>query len=190
MSDDNQIKEIFDDLKKDLEKSISFMRGEFQAIRAGRANPHILDKIMVESYGTLMPLNQMANINVAEARVLTVNVWDISLIKSIVKAITSADLGVNISDDGRVIRLTFPALTEERRKEILKGVKAILENTKVAMRSQRRDCLDFLKNLKKEGEITEDNLAYYEKEVQKIFDNYQTEAENIYANKEKEILDK
>jgi len=189
MSDDSQIKEILDDLKKDLNKSISFMQGEFQTIRAGRANPHILDKIMVESYGTLLPLNQMSNISVAEARVLTVNVWDISLIKSVTKAISSADLGVNVADDGRVIRLSFPILTEERRKEILKGVKSILENTKIAMRSQRRDCLDFLKNLKKEGELTEDKLAYYEKEVQKIFDNNIAETERIYSMKEKEILD-
>ncbi|MDD3397624.1 MAG: ribosome recycling factor [Clostridia bacterium] len=189
MSDDSQIKEILDDLKKDLNKSISFMQGEFQTIRAGRANPHILDKIMVESYGTLLPLNQMSNISVAEARVLTVNVWDISLIKSVTKAISSVDLGVNVADDGRVIRLSFPILTEERRKEILKGVKSILENTKIAMRSQRRDCLDFLKNLKKEGELTEDKLAYYEKEVQKIFDNNIAETERIYSMKEKEILD-
>ena len=190
MSDDNQIQNTFDKLKKDLEKSIAFMENEFQAIRAGRANPHILNKILVESYGSLVPLNQMANINVAEARVLTVNVWDISLIKNVTKAITLADLGVNVSDDGRVIRLTFPVLTEERRKEILKSVKNILESTKIGMRTQRRDCLDFFKKLKKDGEISEDRLTYFEKEVQKTFDNYIAEVENIYSAKEKEILDK
>lgn len=190
MSDDTQIQSIFNDLKKDLDKSIAFMKGEFQSIRAGRANPHILDKIFVESYGNLLPLNQMANINVAEARVLTINVWDISLIKNVTKAITTADLGINVSDDGRVIRLTFPILTEERRKEILKSVKATLENTKIGMRTQRRDCLDFLKKLKKEGELSENNLSHYEKEVQKIFDNYTAEVEKIYSAKEKEILDK
>lgn len=182
------IKKNIELLKIELEKSISYIKGEYQLIRAGRANPHILDKVMVESYGSMVPVNQMANINVTEARVLTVSVWDLSQMKNVVKAISSADLGVNVADDGRVVRLTFPILTEERRKEIAKNVKSILENTKITMRNQRRDCLDVFKKMKKDSEISEDELSFYEKEIQKIVDVFVAEAEEIFVAKEKEIL--
>lgn len=148
MLDNSEISKTLDNFKEELDKSIIFIKNEYQTIRAGRANPHILDKILVESYGTLTPLNQMANISVVEARVLAVNVWDISQIKNIVKAISMADLGVNIADDGRIIRLNFPILTEEEKK-LAKDVKSILENTKITMRNQRRLFRFSSKNLKK-----------------------------------------
>ncbi|MDD2445647.1 MAG: ribosome recycling factor [Clostridia bacterium] len=181
--------ETLNEFKKELEKTIIFIKNEYQGIRAGRANPHILDKVLVECYGVLTPLNQMANINVTEARILTINLWDISQMKNVIKSISMADLGVNISDDGRVIRLNFPILTEERRKEIAKSVKSILENTKITMRNQRRDCIDYFKKLKKDGDISEDDLTYYEKEVQKTFDNYVAEVDKIHSAKEREILE-
>jgi len=185
---DETVKNALKSLREDLGKTISHIKNEYQMIRAGRANPHILDKVMVESYGSFVPLNQMANISVVEARILTVAVWDISQMKNVTKAISASDLGVNVADDGRIIRLTFPILTEERRKEIAKSIKSILENTKITIRNQRRDCLDIFKKLKKDGDISEDELNSYEKEIQKIVDSYNDEAEEIFTAKEKEIL--
>jgi len=189
MQEENQTNEILGSLKEDLEKSVDFLKGEYKVIRAGRANPHILDKIMIDYYGTSTPLYQMANIAVQEARLITISVYDITQIRAITKALSEADLGVNIADDGRIIRLAFPILTEERRKEISKSVKVILENTKVAMRNSRRDCLDLFKQLKKDGEISEDNMEFLEKEVQKIVDAYTEKIEQLCLQKEKEIME-
>lgn len=189
MQENDMITEILESLKSDLEKSVDYLKGEYQVIRAGRANPHILDKVFVDYYGTNTPLYQMANIVTAEARLLNVNLYDISQMKNVRKAIEEADLGVNISDDGKVIRLTFPVLTEERRREITKQVKVILENTKVTMRNARRDALDMLKQLKKDAEISEDEYSGLEKDVQKMLDTFTEKLDDIYAAKEKELME-
>ena len=189
MTDENEIKEILDSFKQNLDKTIDYIKAEFQIIRAGRANPHILDKVFVDYYGTQTPVSQMANIAVAEARLLTVNVWDVGQVRNVSKAISAADLGVNVSDDGRIIRLAFPVLTEERRKEIAKNIKQISENGKVTMRNHRRECLDFFKSLKKDGEISEDDVTYYENQVQKILDEYVVTIDKLFSAKEKEIME-
>lgn len=183
------IDEFLGSCKEDMEKAINHLNSEFNLVRAGRANPHILDKITVEYYGSPTPLNQMGNISVPEARVLQINIWDQSQIKNVSKAIAEANLGVNPIDDGKTIRLIFPALTEERRKEIVKQVKKISEDSKVTVRNARRDCLDVFKNMKKESEITEDDLAYCEKEVQKITDNYIKKIDDLTDEKEKEVME-
>ena len=183
------IDEYLEDCKKDMSKALDHLVSEYQIIRAGRANPHILDKVFVEYYGVPTPLNQMANISVPEARVLLINVWDQSQIGNISKAISQADLGVNPIDDGKSIRLIFPALTEERRKEIVKNVKKLCEECKVTVRNSRRDCLDIFKTMKKDGELTEDELATCEKEVQKLTDNFTAKADSESAKKEKEVME-
>ena len=178
-----------EDCKQNMEKAIEHLVGEYQIIRAGRANPHILDKVFVEYYGMPTPLNQMANISVPEARVILINVWDQSQIGNISKAISQADLGVNPIDDGKSIRLIFPALTEDRRKEIVKTVKKLCEECKVAIRNSRRDCLDVFKQMKKDSELTEDELATCEKDVQKLTDNFTAKADNLSVTKEKEVME-
>lgn len=189
MQDGNQVQNLFDNMKSDLNKAVDYLRAEYAVIRAGRANPHILDKIIVDYYGLPTPLNQIANMNVVEARLLAVNLYDITQIRNAVKAINEANLGVNVSDDGRVIRLVFPVLTEERRRDIVKQVKTLLENTKITMRNARRDCLDFFKQFKKDGNISEDDFTHYEKEVQKIVDSYMEKIDKIFENKEKEVME-
>ena len=189
MQDENQIDLIFDDLKNELEKTVAYLKSEYAIIRAGRANPHILDKVIVDYYGAPTPVNQMANLTVADARMLVVNLYDATQLKNVLKTIQEADLGVNVSDDGRAIRLVFPVLTEERRKELSKNLKVILENAKVAMRNARRDCIDMFKQMKKDGEISEDSLSSYEKEVQKVLDGYVANLDSIYAAKEKEVME-
>ena len=181
--------EIMSSFKDDLDKSVNHLKSEYQVIRAGRANPHILDKVMVDYYGSLTPINQMANITVSEARMLTVSLWDISMLKEVKKAIEISDLGVSLSDDGRVIRLVFPVLTEERRREIVKNVKTLLENCKISMRSARRDALDLFKQMKKDGEVSEDEYNSKEKEIQKILDSYIETVDDLSDAKEKEIME-
>lgn len=183
------MKDIIDSFKQDLDKSVNHLKSEYQILRAGRANPHILDKVIVDYYGVPTPLNQMANITVAEARMITVSMWDISMLKEAKKAIEVADLGVSCSDDGRIIRLVFPVLTEERRREIAKQVRTLLENCKISMRSARRDALDMFKQLKKDGEISEDDYAGAEKEIQKIIDSYMEKVDEMCQAKEKEIME-
>ena len=183
------VSEYLKDCEKDMNKAIDHLTSEYQIIRAGRANQHILDKVFVDYYGVPTPLNQMANISVPEARVLLINVWDQSQISNISKAISMADLGVNPIDDGKSIRLIFPALTEERRKEIVKNVKKLCEDCKVTVRNARRDCLDIFKTMKKDGDLTEDDLAYCEKEVQKLTDNFTAKADSLSASKEKEVME-
>ena len=172
-----------------IQKTIEHFKGELSTIRAGRANPHILDKIAVDYYGTLTPLNQMANISVPEARMLLISVWDQSQVREVSKAIQAADIGVTPSDDGKVIRLIFPALTEERRKEIVKQVKKLCEETKIVLRNARRDCLDMYKQMKKDNEISEDEYASLEDDVQKIQDKYIAICENECSEKEKEVME-
>lgn len=182
------VDEIYSSLKEDLEKAYSHQQNEYLLIRAGRANPHILDKVMVEYYGVLTPITQMGTISVSEARILNVSIWDQSQIKNVVKAINQADIGITPTDDGKVIRLVFPMLTEERRREIVKNVKKICEETKVTMRNARRDCLDMLKDLKKDNNLSEDELAAAEKEVQKMIDKYTALADTLASQKEEEVM--
>jgi len=172
-----------------IKKAINYLEGELVQIRAGRANPKILEKVLVDYYGVTTPLNQMATISVPEPRMIIVSMWDISMLKAAVKAIMEANLGVNPSDDGRVIRLCFPPLTLERRKEYVKEIGKLAENAKVSCRNERRDVLDFFKKLKKDSDISEDDYTRYEKEVQKTLDLYVATIDAMYTKKEKDILE-
>lgn len=181
--------DYIDDMKSQCEKVLNYLKGELSNIRAGRANPHILDRIMVEYYGTMTPINQIANITIPEARMLCITPWDASVVKNAVKAIQESDIGINPSDDGKIIRLIFPMLNEERRRELVKQVKQLAEAQKVNMRNARRDCLDNLKLLKKNGNISEDELSSLEKNVQTILDGYISKIDVVLADKEKEIME-
>ena len=181
--------EIKDTMKQDIDKALNYLGNELSYIRAGRANQHILDKVMVDYYGTPTPINQMANFSIPEARTLCISVWDQSALKSVVKAIQESDIGINPTDDGKVIRLNFPQPSEERRKELVKQTKQLGETTKVNIRNARRDALERLKTLKKNGELSEDELADYEKDIQKIIDNNIAEVDRMLADKEKEIME-
>lgn len=176
-------------LEENLEKAINHLSVEYAAVRAGRANPKVLDNIFVDYYGTPTPLRQMANITVPEARMLVINLFDKSATKETVKAIAASDIGINPTDDGKVIRLVFPQLTEERRKELVKQAKKMSEDCKVALRNERRDTLDKAKKMKKDMNFSEDELASFEKEVQKSLDKHIESADELYKAKEKEILE-
>lgn len=171
-----------------MEKCIKSLEHEYTTIRAGRANPAVLDKVMVDYYGAPTPVNQMAAISVAEARILVIQPWDKSSLKLIEKAIQNSDIGINPTNDGNVLRLTFPQLTEERRKELVKQVKKIAEEGKVTIRNVRRDGLEKIKAQKKNGEITEDDVKDLEKEMQKLTDKYTDRIDAVAADKEKEIM--
>jgi ribosome recycling factor len=183
------MKTVFETAKTKMGKTVNALVSEYGAIRAGRANPQILDKLAVDYYGTPTPINQLGSISVAEARVLVIQPWDKSVLKAIEKAIQTSDIGINPQNDGSVIRLTFPPLTEDRRKELAKEIQKIGENSKVAIRSIRRDCVDKLKAMKKASEITEDDLKDGEKEIQKITDNFIKEVDDLAAAKAKEIME-
>ena len=183
------MKTVFETAKTKMGKTINALQAEYGAIRAGRANPQILDKLTVDYYGTPTPVNQLASVSATEARVLTVQPWDKSVLKAIEKAIQTSDIGINPQNDGSVIRLTFPPLTEDRRKELVKDIQKIGENSKVAVRSIRRDCLEKLKSMKKASEITEDDLKDGEKEIQKITDNFIKDIDTVSAAKQKEIME-
>ncbi len=172
-----------------MEKSLEALDREFGSVRAGRANPSILDKIVVDYYGVPTPINQMAAISVPEARMLQIQPWDASTLKEIEKAIQTADIGINPQNDGRLIRLVFPPLTEERRKDLVKDIHKMAEEGKVAVRSIRRDAIEKFKAMKKDGEITEDDLAASEKDVQNLTDKYCKEIDTLTAAKEKEIME-
>ena len=171
-----------------MKKTIQAYENELNTIRAGRANPHVLDKILVESYGTSTPLSQLANISVPEARLIAIQPWDPSILKSVEKAIQASDLGINPANDGRVIRLVFPELTEDRRKALTKDVKKKAEDSKVAIRNIRRDAVDNFKKIEKKGEIPEDALLDLEDEIQKLTDKKIEELDKICNAKCKEIL--
>lgn len=182
------MKTVFETAKTKMGKTVTALVTEYGAIRAGRANPQILDKVQVDYYGTPTPINQLASVAVAEARVLTIQPWDKSVLKAIEKAIQTSEIGINPQNDGTVIRLTFPPLTEDRRKELVKDIQKIGENSKVAIRSIRRDCIEKLKSMKKNSEITEDDLKDGEKEIQKITDGFIKEIDDISDKKQKEIM--
>lgn len=183
------MKTVYETAKTKMGKTINALQSEYGAIRAGRANPQILDRVSVDYYGTATPINQLASVSVAEARVLVVQPWDKSVLKAIEKAIQTSDIGINPQNDGSVIRLAFPPLTEDRRKELVKDIQKIGENSKVAVRSIRRDCLEKLKAMKKASEITEDDLKNGEKEIQKITDNFIKDIDTISEAKQKEIME-
>lgn len=171
-----------------MEKSVESLKSELTTIRAGRANPRILDKIKVDYYGTATPLQQVANISVPEARMIQIQPWEASLIKEIEKAILTSDLGLTPNNDGKAIRLVFPELTEERRKELVKDVKKKGENTKVAVRNVRRDANDFIKKQGKENDTSEDEIKQAEDKIQKMTDKFIAEIDEILEAKSKEIL--
>ena len=172
-----------------VDKAIDYLSQELLQIRAGRANPKIIERITVDYYGTITPIGQMATISVPEARMVCVSVWDQSQVKNVVKAIEAANLGLNPSDDGKVIRLIFPQLTEERRRELVKEVKKLVENCKVSARNARRDAIDAFRDMKKASEITEDELAGLEKDVQSRLDKYTEKIDNMAVSKEKDIME-
>ncbi len=183
------MKTVFEFAKEKMTKSISALNSEYNSIRAGRANPAVLDPIRVDYWGVPTPVNQMAAVSVAEARILVIQPWDKSALKLIEKAIQASDIGINPQNDGTVIRLSFPPLTEERRKTLVKDVKATAENSKVAIRNIRRDAIEKLKTMKKNSEITEDDLKFGEGEVQKITDDFIKQVDSVASAKEAEIME-
>ena len=178
----------FNELEERMNKTISVLKENFSEVRAGRANPAILNKIMIDYYGVPTPINQVAGISVPEARLIVIQPWDASILKEIEKEILKADIGINPNNDGKVIRLMFPELNEERRKEIVKDIKKIAEESKVAIRSIRRDGIDEAKVMQKESLITEDDLRTAEDKIQKLTDKYTAEIDKLLENKEKEIM--
>ncbi|MBR6504758.1 MAG: ribosome recycling factor [Clostridia bacterium] len=178
----------FNELEERMNKTISVLQENFSEVRAGRANPAILNKIMIEYYGMPTPINQVAGISVPEARLIVIQPWDVSILKEIEKEILKADIGINPNNDGKVIRLMFPELNEERRKEIVKDIKKMAEDSKVAIRSIRRDGIDEAKSMQKEALITEDELRTAEDKIQKLTDSKIAEIDSILAVKEKEIM--
>ncbi len=171
-----------------MKKSVESVAADFAAVRAGRANAAVLDRIMVDYYGTPTPIHQIASIGSPDPRTLTIQPWDASALKLINKAIQESDLGINPQNDGRVIRLAFPQLTEERRKELVKQVAKYAEGGKVAIRNIRRDAVDKFKAQKKNGEITEDDMKIAEKDIQKLTDDMCKEIDALQEKKEKELL--
>ena len=178
----------FKEYSRRMEKTLEHLNEDFGAVRAGRANPQVLDRITVEYYGSETPLNGVATISSPDARTLIVQPWDAKLLKDIQKAIQVSDLGINPQNDGRVIRLVFPQLTEERRKDLTKQVKKYAEEAKVALRNIRRDGMDYVKKLKKNSEITEDDQKKAEKDLQDLLDKYIKNVDTALAAKEKELM--
>lgn len=175
-------------LKEKMDKSISVYNEKLSEVRAGRANPAILNKVKIDYYGTPTPINQVAGISVPEARLIVIQPWDASVLKEIEKAILASDIGINPNNDGKVIRLAFPELNEERRKELVKDIRKMAEDAKVAIRSIRREGIDKAKQEQKDGEMTEDELKQAENEIQKITDKNIEEIDKILETKEKEIM--
>lgn len=175
--------------EEDMKKAVDRLFADFSTLRVGRANPKVLDRIVVDYYGTRVPINQTANIQVGDARMLVITPWDMGVLKNIVSAINDSNLGLNASDDGQKIRIVFPVLTEERRKDLVKEAKNMLETCKISLRNCRRDVLDVFKDMKKASEITEDDLSALEKQVQKLIDKYNTNVEEICEKKIAEIME-
>ena len=186
--ENEMLDEIFMTMEDKFEKTLNVLKDEFAAIRAGRANPHVLDKLQVEAYGMMTPLQQLGNVSVADARCLVVSPWDKSLLKSIEKAIQASDIGINPTNDGNVIRLVFPELTEERRKTLVKQVKKMGEDSKVAARNVRRDAMEGIKKMKTNKEISEDEASAAEKQVEDAIAKCTAEIDKTVAAKEKELL--
>ncbi len=183
-----EVLEVFDKLETSCSKTYNNLVNEYLEIRAGRANPHVLDKVLVDYYNTPTPINQIGNVTVSEARVLVISVWDTSVLKNVEKAIINANIGLVPNNDGKVIRLVFPELTEERRKELVKQIKKLAEETKVVVRCHRRDALEELKKFKKDSVITEDDYTSYEKDVDKEINSQIEKIDKLSQNKEKEVM--
>lgn len=181
--------ELIKNTEEKMNKSVAVLERDYKSVRAGRANAAVLDRITVDYYGAPTPIQQLAAVSVPEPRILMIQPWDASSLKDIEKAILTSDIGINPQNDGRVIRLAFPPLTEERRKEIVKDVKKMAEENKVAIRNTRRDALEKLKGLKKANTITEDDVANGEKKIQNLTDKFCKEIDELAALKEKEILE-
>ncbi|MGI5958089.1 MAG: ribosome recycling factor [Massiliimalia sp.] len=182
------MKELLNKSETKMQKCIAALETEYASIRAGRANPAVLDKIMVDYYGSPTPIQQVAAISVAEARVLVIQPWDMSCLRAIEKAIQTSDLGINPTNDGKVIRIVFPQLTEERRKEIVKEVHKLAEERKVTIRGIRRDTNEKLKAMKKESSVSEDEVKDGEKKIQDLTDKYCKNIDEVAKKKEKEIM--
>lgn len=185
---DDYIAELYLNYEEEQEKALSHLKSEFLSLRAGRANPHILDKIVVNYYGAATPLNQISNISVQDGRVLVISLWDNNAMKETLKAISASDIGITPNDDGRIIRLVFPPLTEDRRKEMVKSIHKLAEETKVVCRNARRDILDAMKKLKKDSDITEDEYNTNEKEIQKSLDAFINKIDKETDTKEQELM--
>lgn len=183
-----EMMEVFDTYETKCAKTITNIKNELLTIRAGRANPHILDKVVVDYYGSPTPLNQMGNVTVSEARVLVISVWDANALKDVEKAIINANVGVTPNNDGKVIRLVFPELTQERRVQIVKDIRKMCEDAKVAIRNHRREANDAIKKYKKDSVITEDDATACEKEVDKIASAKVEEIDKILKDKEQEVM--
>lgn len=178
----------FNEFEEKMDKTISVFEENLSEIRAGRANPAILNKITINYYGTPTPINQVAGISVPEARLIVIQPWDASILKEIEKKILKADIGINPNNDGKVIRLVFPELNEERRKEIVKDIRKLAEEAKISIRAIRRDGIDLAKVKQKNSEITEDELKNAENQIQKLTDKKIEEIDKILENKEKEVM--
>ena len=183
-----QVEMLMMETMERTDKTISVLGSEYATIRAGRANPHILDKVLVDYYGTPSPINQVGNISVSEGRCLVIAPWDASMLKVIEKQLLAENLGITPTNDGKVIRLVFPALTEERRKELVKQVKKMAEDSKVAVRNIRRDGMDALKKMKNNKELSEDEHASCEKEIDKVISEAIEKIDKLLADKEKDIV--
>lgn len=175
--------------KEKMNKTLSVLKNEYSTIRAGRASPAVLERIRVDYYGVPTPINQMAQVSVSEARILNIQPYDVSTLHPIEKAIQASDLGINPQNDGRVIRLVFPPLTEDKRRDIVRDIKKMAEEAKVAVRSIRRDTIEKLKKMEKASEITEDDLKDMEKDLQKVTDDHIKDIDNIAEIKEKEVME-
>ncbi len=180
---------VFNTTTEKMEKTLGSLQSEYASIRAGRASAAVLDRISVDYYGTPTPINQLATVSVAEARILNIQPWDKSVLTAIEKAIQTSDIGINPTNDGSIIRLVFPPLTEDRRKEIVKDIKKKAEDAKVAIRSIRRDNIDKLKKMQKNSEITEDDLSNGEDKIQKITDDFIKKIDDKAKDKEKEVME-
>ena len=178
----------FNSIEEKMKKTISVFEESLSEVRAGRANPNILNKITVDYYGVATPINQVAGISVPEPRMILIQPWDISMLKEIEKAINIAEIGINPNNDGKVIRLAFPELTEERRKDLVKDIRKIAEESKVAIRAIRRDGMDMAKTAQKNNEMTQDDLTAAETKIQKMTDTKIAEIDELLAKKEKEIM--
>ncbi len=178
----------YTEFEERMEKALESLRIKLSEVRAGRANPAILNKVRIDYYGTSTPINQVAGISVPEARVIMIQPWDISILKDIERAILASEIGITPNNDGKVIRLIFPELTEERRKELVKEIRKYAEDSKVAVRNVRRDGMDKAKALEKDGELTEDELKSAESEIQKLTDKYVEEIDKIIEAKELEVM--
>ncbi|MEE0858096.1 MAG: ribosome recycling factor [Acutalibacteraceae bacterium] len=182
------MKTVLKKAEERMNRRIDHLNNEFAAIRAGRANPAVLDKVVVDYYGAPTPVNQLAAVSVTEARTLMIQPWDASVLTPIERAIQMSDIGINPQNDGKTIRMVFPPLTEERRKDLVKDIKELAEETKVGVRNVRRDTVDKFKAMKKEGEITEDDLKQAEKKTQDLTDKFIKEIDVLAEKKQKEVM--